>query len=138
VGRRVHTDTIIMVQTTECMISTIYVVVNINKYQIKLSLTNDVVAVTVGIGTGGVVVSGVIVGDSGALVTAVDVSTGPCCRQRHAVALPPPPQPPRCCHRAAPIAVCAAAVLCTAATAAAAAAAAALPLCCRRHHARPF
>ena len=32
VGQRVHTDTIIMVPTTECMISTIYVVVNINKY----------------------------------------------------------------------------------------------------------
>ena len=48
------------------MISTIY----------KLSLTDDVVAVTVGVGVGGVVVGGVIVGGSGASAIAVDVSTG--------------------------------------------------------------
>jgi hypothetical protein len=80
VGRRVHTDTIIMVRTTKCMISTIYIVVNINKYMIKLSLTNNAVGVGVGIGIGGVIVGvgigGVIVGSSGALATAVDVSTG--------------------------------------------------------------
>ncbi len=76
-GWRVHMDTIIMVQTTECMISTIYIVVNINKTKIKLSLTNDEVAIAVGISVGGVVLSGVIVGGSGgALATAVDVSTG--------------------------------------------------------------
>ncbi len=45
--------------------------------------------------------------------------TPPCCRQRHAVALPPLPQPPRCCHRAAAVALCATATLCAAATAAA-------------------
>ncbi len=73
---RVHTDTIIMVRTTKCMISKIYVVVNINKYLIKLSLTNDVVDVAVDVGVGGVIVGGVIVGGSGALATAVDVSTG--------------------------------------------------------------
>ncbi len=59
----------------------IEVVVNIKKYQIKLSLTNNVVAVTVGVGVGSVVVGGVvgggvIVGSGGALGTALDVSTG--------------------------------------------------------------
>ncbi len=83
-GRLIHTDTIIMVWTTECIISTIYIVININKYKIKLSLTNDVVGVGVGVGVGvsvavavgGVIVSSVIVSSGGALATAVDVSTG--------------------------------------------------------------
>jgi hypothetical protein len=85
-----------MVWTTECMISMIYVVVNINKYWIKLSLTNNVVSVGVGVGIGvgvgvsisvsvgvgvgvgigGVVIGGVILGGGGSLATAVDVSTG--------------------------------------------------------------
>jgi hypothetical protein len=42
----------------------------------SLHLTNDVVAVTVGVGIGGVVLGGVIVVGGGALATAVDVSTG--------------------------------------------------------------
>ena len=56
-----------MVRTTECMISTIYLVVNINKYYIKFSLTNDVVGgnVAVAVAAGGVVVGGVGVGGSG-------------------------------------------------------------------------
>jgi hypothetical protein len=49
---------------------------NINKYLIKSSLTNNVIAVVVTVGVGGVVVGGVIVSGGGALVTAVDVSTG--------------------------------------------------------------
>ena len=73
-GRHVHTDTIIMVRTTECMISTIYIVVKINKYKIKFSLTNNVIAFAIAVG--GVVVSSIVAGGSGASVTAVDVSTG--------------------------------------------------------------
>jgi hypothetical protein len=42
----------------------------------SLHLTNDVVAVTVCDGVGGVVLGGVIVGGGDALATAVDVSTG--------------------------------------------------------------
>ncbi len=75
-GPRVHTDIIIMVRTTECMISTIYVVVNINTYYIKLSLTNNDFGVALAVGVGGVVVGGGSGGGSGALVTTVDVSTG--------------------------------------------------------------
>ncbi len=73
-GRRVHTDTIIMVRTTECMISMIYVVVNINEYKIKLSLPNNVVAI--GVGVGGVVVGYIIISGGGALATTVDISMG--------------------------------------------------------------
>ena len=82
-GRRIHTDTIIMVPARESMISTIYAVVNINKYWIKFSLTNDVVGIAVAVAVGGVVIGGV--GGSGggsggsgggALATAVDVATG--------------------------------------------------------------
>ncbi len=51
-GWCIHADTIIMVRTTECMISTIYVVVNIKKYQIKLSLTNDVIDVAIAVSVG--------------------------------------------------------------------------------------
>ncbi len=45
--------------------------VNINKYLVKFSLTNNVVGITIVVGVGGVVVS-----DGGRLTTTVDVSTG--------------------------------------------------------------
>ena len=41
-----------------------------------MHLTNDVVAITVGIGVGGVVLGGIIIGGGSALATVVDVSTG--------------------------------------------------------------
>ncbi len=52
------------------------VVVNINKYWIKFSLTNDVVGVAVAVGVGRVVIGSVVAGGGSKSATAVDVSTG--------------------------------------------------------------
>jgi hypothetical protein len=54
------------------MISTIYAVVNINKYTIKFSLTNDVVGVAAGVS--GVVIGGVVGGGGSTSATVVDVA----------------------------------------------------------------
>ena len=156
-GRRVHTDTIIMVRATKCMIDRIYVVVNINKYWIKLSLTNDVVPVAIGFGVGGVVIGCVIVGSGGTLATTGGDTTMPLALwslrpqpttktptlarwwrskafvSAHSRTVPVnTPQPPHCCHRAAAVALCAAVALHATATVADASTATMLPPCCRQ------
>ena len=66
-----------MVWTTKCMNSAIYVVVNINKYKTKFSLTKDVISVANGtIIVGCVVVVVVAVVGEGTAAPAVDVAMG--------------------------------------------------------------